>query len=65
MHRPSTSIGAKQVRPATAPVVESARDEAKREFHFRRLSLGDLTPELGDVERCLSDEEYRRVCVMD
>jgi hypothetical protein len=51
VHRPSTSTGAKQVRPATAHVVESTRDEAKKEFHFRELSLGDLTPGLGDVEK--------------
>ncbi len=50
LHRPSTS-GAKQVRPATAHVVESARDEAKKEYHFKRLSLGDLMPGLGDVEK--------------
>jgi hypothetical protein len=50
LHRPSTS-GAEQVRPATADVVESARDEAKKEYHFKRLSLGDLTPGLGDVEK--------------
>jgi hypothetical protein len=32
-------------------VVESARDEAKKEYHFKRLSLGDLMPGLGDVEK--------------
>jgi hypothetical protein len=52
VHRASSSIGAKQVRPATSHVVESAKDDAKKELPFRRLSLGDLvTPGFGGLEK--------------
>jgi hypothetical protein len=51
VHRPSTSIGAKQVRPATSHVVGSAREDSSKELFFKRLSLGDLTPGLGDIEK--------------
>lgn len=52
VHRASTTIGTKQVRPATSHVVESAKDDSKKEILFRRLSLGDLvTPEFGSLEK--------------
>jgi hypothetical protein len=51
VHRASTSTGAKQVRPATSHVVGSVKVVSTEAFIFRRLSLGDLTPGLGDIEK--------------
>ena len=52
VHRASTTIGAKRARPATSHIVESVRHDSKKEFAFRRLSLGDLvTPGFGNLEK--------------
>jgi hypothetical protein len=52
VHRASTTIGAKRVRPATSQVVESVRHGSRKELAFRRLSLGDLvTPGFGNLEK--------------
>jgi hypothetical protein len=52
VHRASTTIGAKQARPATSHVVELARHDSNKELAFRRLSLGDLvTPGFGNLEK--------------
>jgi hypothetical protein len=52
VHRASTTIGAKRAHPATSHIVESVRHDSKKEFAFRRLSLGDLvTPGFGNLEK--------------
>lgn len=50
VNRAHTTIGTKQIRPATSHQVESLKTDAKLNA-FRRLSLGDISPSLGDISK--------------
>lgn len=49
VHRAQTTIGATQVRPATSHLAEPVRDDFVKVTPFRRLSLGDISPGLGNI----------------
>jgi len=49
VHRAQKTIGATQVRPATSHPAEPVRDDFVKVTPFRRLSLGDISPGLGNI----------------